>query len=141
MAFRLAEEEIRKRLIAWRNLKQLHRAARERIARLLAENTQLKSGRAKLKQLLKTKDSTIQQLRNQLADKEAQRKELLGYLYKETKKKEGQQQRAQRQGAYHRPKPKEEDITEERTFSLNRCPLCNTHVGEAVDEVTKYEED
>ncbi len=141
MAFRLAEAEIRKRLVAWRNLKQLYQAARERIARLLVDNAQLKSGKAKLLQLLKTKDSTIQQLRNQLADKEAQRKELLGYLYKETKKKEGQQQRERRNGAYHRPQPKKEDITEQRTFSLNRCPLCRTPVSEAVDAVTKYEED
>ena len=80
MAFRLAEEEIRKRLVVWNNLKRLHQVARERIAHLCAENTQLKNGTTKLKQLLKTKDSTIQRLRNQLADKEAQRKELLGYL-------------------------------------------------------------
>ena len=141
MAFRLAEEEIRKRLVVWNNLKRLHQVARERIAHLCAENTQLKNGTTKLKQLLKTKDSTIQQLRNQLADKEAQRKELLGYLYRETKKKEGKQQREKRSGSYHRPKPTPKDITEQRTFSLNRCPLCSTHVGEAVDEVTKYEED
>lgn len=141
MAFRLASAEIHQRLVEWRNLKRLHRAARERIARLLAENTQLKNGMTTLKQMLTTKDRTIQQLRNQLADTEAQRKELLGYLYKETKKKEGQQERAKRPGAYRRPKPKEEDITEARRFSLNRCPLCSTHVGEAVDEVTKYEED
>lgn len=141
MAFRLAEAEIRKRLVAWRNLKRLHQAARERIARLLLENTQLKGTATTLKQLLTTKDATIQQLRDQLADKEAQRRELLGYLYKETKKKEAGQQRPNRQGAYHRPQPNKEDITEQRQFSLNRCPLCSTHVGEAVDAVTKYEED
>lgn len=141
MAFRLTEAAIRQRLVAWRNLKRLHRAARARIARLLVENTRLKNSHLTLKELLTTKDQTIQQLRDQLADKEAQRKELLGYLYKETTKKEGHQQRTNRQGAFHRPKPQKEDITEKRTFSLNRCPLCSTHVGEAVDEVTKYEED
>jgi len=141
MAFRLTEAEIRKRLVAWRNFKQLHRAARARIARLLAENTQLKRAQAKLKHIIKTKDATIQQLRNQLADKESQRKELLGYLYKETKKKEGTQARKKRDGAYHRPKPNEEDITESRRFILHKCPMCRTGLSDPVDEVTKYEED
>ena len=82
-------------------------------------------------------------IRDQLADKEAQRKELLGflYLYKETKKKEGKQGREKRQGAYHRPKPPDEDITDHQKFILKRCPMCRTQVGEAVDEVTKFEED
>lgn len=141
MAFRLSEEKIRHRMIEWRNIKRLHQAARTRIVALLAEIKRLTVEKASLKRLLTQKDTVIQALRNQLADKEAQRKELLGYLYKETKKKEGQQLQERRNGAYHRPQPKKEDITEQRTFSLNRCPLCRTLVGEAVDEVIKYEED
>jgi transposase len=141
MAFRLTESEIRHRLTQWRNLKQLHQAARGRIATLLQSNIQLKADKAKLKQIIQTKDKTIRQLRDQLADKEVQRKELLGFLYKETKKKEGKQQRKPRQQAYHRPEPKDEDITDRQKFILNRCPMCSTHVGDAVDEVTKYEED
>jgi transposase len=141
MAFRLTEQEIRKRLVEWRNLKMLHVKARKRIDELLAQIKQFKIDKTRLKQLIRTKDKTIQELRDQLADKEAQRKELLGFLYKETKKKEGKQQRKPRQQAYHRPKPKDEDITEQCTFSLKRCPMCRTQVGEAVDEVTKYEED
>jgi len=141
MAFRLTEQEIRRRLVDRRNLKMLHAKARKRIDELLDQIKQSKTEKARLKQLIRTKDKTIQQLRDQLADKEAQRKELLGFLYKETKKKEGKQQRKPRQQAYHRPEPKDEDITDRQTFILNRCPMCRTHVGEAVDEVTKYEED
>lgn len=141
MAFRLSETEIRRRLTRLRNLEMMHCAARERITKLLANNKQLKDEKVKLKQLINTKDKTIRELRDRLADKEAQRKELLGYLYKETKKKENKQERVKREQVYHRPRPKEEDITEQRTFSLKRCPACRTHVGEAVDEVTKYEED
>lgn len=137
----LTQTDIKQRMIEWRNFKRLHTIARKRITVLLTTIKQLTNEKMGLKALLQEKDTLVQQLRNQLADKEAQRKELLGYLYKETKKKEGEQQRKKRDGAYHRPKPKEEDITEQRTFSLNRCPLCSTKVGDVVDEVTKYEED
>lgn len=141
MAFRLAEQEIRQRLTRLRNLEMMYRAAKQRIATLLTENKNLKVDKATLTQLAKEKEAALKDLRDQLADKEAQRRELLGYLYKETKQKEGNQQRKKRQQAYHRPKPKDEDITERQKFSLVRCPMCRTQVGDAVDEVTKYEED
>ena len=141
MAFRLSEKDIRQRLIEWRNLKMMHRQARQRVTKLLTQIKQFQVDKTKLKQLIRVKDKTICQLRDQLADKEAQRKELLGYLYKETKKKAGKQDRKKRQGAYHRPKPPDKDITDHQTFSLKRCPMCRTQVGEAVDEVTKFEED
>lgn len=141
MAFRLSEEAIRRRLIEWRNLKHLHITARERITVLLVQIKQLTEEKATLKRLLTQKDTVIQALRDQLADKEAQRKELLGYLYKETKQKEDTQPRLKREGSYHRPKPEEADITERCTFSLVQCPLCRTPVRDVVDAVTKYEED
>jgi len=141
MAFRLPEPEIRRRLIRLRNLEMMYRSAKERITKLATDNKKLKQEKSRLKQLIHTKDQTIQELRDHLSDKEAQRKELLGYLYKETKNKEGKQERAKRAGVYHRPKPNDEDITQRQIWSLARCPMCRTHVGEAVDEVTKYEED
>lgn len=142
MAFRLSEEEIRQRLVKLRNLKTLHGKARQHVAKLLTEVKQFKIDKVRFKQLIQVKDKTIQQLRDQLADKEAQRKELLGFLYKETKQKEGKQgKRKKREQAYHRPQPKDEDITEHHKLILNRCPMCRTHVGDAVDEATKYEED
>lgn len=141
MAFRLSEETIHHRLIEWRNLKRLRTTARERITALLVQIKQLTEEKAGLKRLLIQKDTAIQELRDRLADKEAQRKELLGYLYKETKKSEDKQPRQRRESAYHRPEPRAEDITERCTFSLVQCPLCRTNVGNVVDEVTKYEED
>jgi transposase len=141
MAFRLSENEIRQRLVKLRNLKMMHSKARQRVARLVSEVKQFKADKIRLKQLIRVKDKTIRQLRDQLADKEAQRKELLGFLYQETKKKEGKQSRKKRQEAHHRPKPPDEDITDHQHFILKRCPMCRTQVGEAVDEVTKFEED
>jgi hypothetical protein len=141
MALRLSEETINKRMIEWRNLKQLHATARTRVSDLLSALKKLKAEKGALKALLKQKDAVIQALRNQLADKEVQRRELLGYLYKETKKKEGTQERKKREGAHHRPLPKDEDITQRCTFSLAQCPMCSTKVGDVVDEVIKYEED
>ena len=85
MAFRLSEDEIRQRLVKLRNLKMMYGNSRQRVSKLLAEVKQFKIDKIKLKQLIKTKDKAIQQLRDQLADKEAQRKELLGFLYRETK--------------------------------------------------------
>lgn len=80
MAFRLSEKDIRQRLIEWRNLKMMHRQARQRVTKLLTQIKQFQVDKTKLKQLIRVKDKTICQLRDQLADKEAQRKELLGYL-------------------------------------------------------------
>jgi len=84
MAFHLSEAEIRQRLVEWRNLKMMHGQARQRVAKLLLEIKQFKVDKIRLKQLIRAKDKTINGLRDQLADKEAQRKELLGYLYQET---------------------------------------------------------
>lgn len=130
------------RLQQLRNVTRLHAVARQRLIKLVQKLKEAHQVQAELKRLLKEKDKTIEQLNHQLLDKEAQRKELIGYLYKETKKKENEQQpRKLREEAYHRPKPNDLDITEKQTFTLTRCPACSHSVGEAVDTVIKYEED
>jgi hypothetical protein len=40
--------------------------------------------------------------------------------------------------AYHRPYPKDKNVTEQNIFSLCRFPMCKGQVGEAVDAVIKY---
>lgn len=103
--------------------------------------------RLKLRNLtrqLKEKDHRIAELEAKLEDKEAQRKELLSYLYKPNKKdRSDSKPRGKKPGAlgFHRPKPKPEDITERRTYTLTACPGCKGPVGGVVDSVTKYEED
>lgn len=113
--------------------------------------TRLKTSVAKLrlqvKELtlnLKERDARIAQLEAKLEDKEGQRKELLSYLYKPGKKdkleKKPLGKKPGSQG-FHRPKPKPEDITERHSYILTRCPGCKGPVGQAVDQVIKYEED
>lgn len=89
------------------------------------------------------KDKIIKDLRSKLDDKEAQRKELLGYLYKakqtsDTKKPLGKKPGAT---AFHRSKPEESEVTHTASFPLTHCPICKLHVGEAAETVIKYEED
>lgn len=121
-----------------------------RETRLEISNTRLKTVilklRLKVKDLtlkLKEKDRKISELEAKLIDKEAQRKELLSCLYKPEKKGRESKPRGKKLGAqgFQRPKPKSEEITERRTYSLTACPSCHGPVGEAVDSVTKYQED
>lgn len=103
--------------------------------------------RLKIKDLtrqLKEKDQLLAELEAKLADKEAQRKELLTYLYKPSKKDNPDKKSwGKKPGApgFHRPKPRPEEITERHTYTLTRCPSCRGPVGQAVDQVIKYEED
>jgi transposase len=102
--------------------------------------------RLTIKELVKTgkeKDRAIAALEKKLIDKEGQRKELLTYLYKPGNKNTDKKPLGKKKGAkgYHRPIPKESDITAERVYALKRCPNCKSAVGKGVDEVTKYVED
>ena len=80
-----------------------------------------------LTQTLKEKDRRIAELETKLEDKESQRKELLSYLYKPNKQDaKDRKPRGKKPGSlgFHRPKPKPEDITERRTYSVTTCPGC-----------------
>jgi transposase len=96
-----------------------------------------------LKKQLKEKDRLIAGLEARLEDKESQRKELLSYLYKPGKKDGTKAPRGKKPGAraFHRPRPRPEDVTERRTYSLVQCPICRHSVGLAAEETVKYEED
>jgi transposase len=98
---------------------------------------------AELKRQNNVKDRKIKILEALLANKEAQRKELLSYLYKPSKKSGPLKPRGKRPGApaYHRQTPKEEDVTERHEYRLNKCPFCTHPVGGVVDTVIKWEED
>jgi uncharacterized protein YehS (DUF1456 family) len=93
--------------------------------------------------LLKEKDRKIVELEAKLTDKEAQRKELLSYLYKPRKENGQSRPRGKKLGspAYHRPIPPENAVTQEHTYTLKQCPICKKTVGGVVDMVVKYTED
>ena len=98
---------------------------------------------AELVSLLGERDHEIASLKQQVADKEAQRKQLLSYLYKPNKQNLNAKKPGKQPGTkgYHRPKPKEEDVTGERSFPLHVCPHCKNTLGEPADSQIKYEED
>ena len=91
----------------------------------------------------KVKDRKIEILEALLVNKEAQRKELLSYLYKPGKKDGPVKPKGKKPGspAHHRPIPKEEDVSERHEYRLNKCPMCSHPVGDTVDTVIKWEED
>lgn len=113
------------------------------MARLKKNNAALHSAVKDLKRLIKEWEQEISALNEKLRDKESQRKQLLSYLYKENTPPSEAKKLGKKNGAtgYQRPKPNEEDITEEKTFSLKKCPNCHTPVGKALDTVIKYQED
>lgn len=85
--------------------------------RLEISVTRLKKGTVKLrkenhifKQTIKEKEKEIKILESKLIDKESQRKELLGFLYKPKKKDGEKKPLGKKIGAlgYHRPIPKED---------------------------------
>jgi transposase len=96
-----------------------------------------------LQSRVKTQSQEIKTLKEKLVDKETQRKELAGYLYKENRQAKDTKKLGKKSGSkgYQRPKPKPEDITQKETHTLTECPMCSSKVGKAVDTVIKYEED
>ena len=114
------------------------------IARLKASNEELHAEIKELKKTIKDKDEKIALLLEKIEDKESQRKELLSYLYKPNKGDPGaaKPKGGRKPGlAFHRPIPKDSEVTDEQTFSIKQCPMCQRPVGQAVDTVIKYEED
>lgn len=143
MSFRISEGEIRRRFVRLRNLERLHAAVKARVVTLAMS---LKAERQKthnLTTLLAEKEARIARLEEELRDKEAQRQELLRMAYKANRPSGERQKPGKKPGtpAFHRPLPREDEITERRTFSLSRCPVCRHPVGPAVDTAVKYEED
>lgn len=113
------------------------------VTRLKNSNGALRYEIVALKKHIKAQDKEITELKEKLQDKESQRKQLLSYLYKENTPPSEAKKLGKKNGAtgYHRPKPNEEYITEEKTFSLKQCPACRNPVGKALDTVIKYQED
>ena len=116
---------------------QLSRETRLEISvtRLKNGNQKLHSKVKELTKIIKGKDQKITELEAKLVDKESQRKELLSYLYKPSKKDEVKKPLGKKPGspAYHRPIPKEEGVTSEYTYTVKQCPICKDQVGGVVD--------
>lgn len=125
---------------------QLSREKRleQQVTRLKNLNQRHRKTITELKAIIKQQDKRIRELQEKIEDKEAQRKQLLSYLYKPNKKKGTAQPRGKKPGApgYQRPKPKEDEVTETHAFTMPKCPSCRiTPLGKPTETVVKYEED
>jgi transposase len=114
------------------------------ITRLKNNIFRLKEELKKLILQIKEKDRIIEELRSKLKDKELQRKNLLNKLYKPNQKDKKNKPLGKKQGerGYQRPKPKDEEVTEEIKFTANKCPFCHKHdLWDSKQEIVKYQED
>jgi transposase len=141
MGLKLSETEITQRLQQLRNVTKLHAAARAQVAKL-------KSLLLEKDAQLATKDIRIAELETKLLDKESQRKELAGKLWKakkdhQTDASAGKPTPGAQAGhvASRRPTPAPETVSDRQIFDLSVCPACKHQVGEVVDSVEKYQED
>ena len=118
--------------------------------RLRIVNTRLRNINSRYKVIIKeieaaskAKDDKIRELESKLEDKEIQRKKLQSYLYKPNKEDKDKKPLGKKLGSqgHQRPKPNDKDVTENYTFQLNKCPICNNSVGKVVETTIKYQED
>ncbi len=114
------------------------------VTRLKHSNERQQSIIKELRSVIASQEKTINELKEKLEDKEAQRQQLLSYLYKPNRNHSSSEKSPGKQTgapAYHRKMPDDDEVTSTRTFSVKKCPSCRHTVGDAVDTVIKYEED
>ena len=114
-------------------------------ARLRISNTRLKKNNQELRDENKRLLRENHELKAKLEDKESQRKELLKKIYKENKKENGCKKLGKKPGAagYRRPKPRDDEVTEETKYTPIKCPYCRGKdcLGDVKEEIVKYHED
>jgi transposase len=136
MAFHLSEQTIRQRLVEWSNLKKLHRAARERIEKLLGENKTLEeklaaseAKKSALEEELRRKNETVEKLQKLLFERKQPRVRMVRTRERVVRDAE----------SYRRPVPARVDLRKE--ISLKRCPDCGGSVSKAQSSRARLVED
>ena len=144
MALNLTEEEINKRLVRLRNLEYLHAAQLKRNEKLLKENRNLRERVSALEARDREKDSIISELKLQI---EELRRMVFGRKHKKQQPDEDgdtpakpQPKTSRTSDSYHRPVPKEEEVTGTERHGIDACTDCNTPL-EKLGTHTFYEED
>jgi transposase len=132
----LTEAVIQQRLIEWRNLKQMHGNARERIGRLVDENKRLKEKQAELET---ERDALQEKLRQQEDANKKLRAMLFEKQHGQPRTKRPHQAKPRTAASYRRPQPPE--ITEHKELILSQCPRCETSVNDPVSSRTRIIED
>lgn len=143
--FKLSYQEIKERMIEWRNLKKLHANAREMVA---AQSELIKTQREQLetyKQLTKNQDKIIEDLKLQI---EELRTMIFGKKRKKTDIEDNdppdhsnspKNTVPRSTASYQRPIPRDEEVTETKTHPIDYC-LCGSELTKK-QTVVFYEED
>lgn len=145
----LTQQEIKKRLIRLRNLERLHTQA-------LKQNDKLRRDKRELKERVKTLEDTVATQQSLIEALTLQVEELKRMVFgrRRTKEKpneesgggEDDDKNTPRKNAdrtrdsYHRPVPKDEEVTTEEHHGLDVCPDCRTSLLRTETRVF-YEED
>lgn len=113
--------------------------------RLKNSNDQLRTENRELKKEIRVLQKEVIKLQAKFEDKELQRQHLPEKLYKPNKPDSEHKPLGRKPGSqgYHRPKPKDEDVTEEIKFTPARCPYCKQGgcLGPAQETIIKFLED
>ncbi|MEK7074816.1 MAG: IS66 family transposase [Patescibacteria group bacterium] len=146
MARLLTKQEIHERMVEWRNLKHLHRVARERIEvqdilikeqadeiRLLKEQNMLQ------KKLIETLTIRVEELermvfgRKKRKDHDQADDDPSSFSF-------SQERTSRNPSSYHRRVPPAKEITHEQTHTIDTCPECHTPLTR-IKIIIFYEED
>jgi len=143
---KLPENEIKKRLIEWRNLKNiLYPRAKERKEILKAENKVLKKKNNRLekennqnKKLLEKLMLEFEELKIMKFGKKRELNKKTDFVANKEKKNTPKQERTKE--SYRRPKPKEDEITDNLRMEIKICPECGEELVNKKEHI-HYRED
>ena len=145
MAKELSKKEIYERMKEWRNLKKLHAAARERVVQLEEKNKKQEETIRLLQEHNEQQAHTIEDLKLRVAELERmvfgrRKKKESGTDEEESSTPQDKPRAPRDPSSYHRPLPKEEDITHREHHSINSCSSCGSILTDK-ETVVEYEED
>lgn len=122
-------------MVEWRNLKLLHQNDRARIAKLEAENKQLKTENAALQQQLASTTETLTARIEEL--------ETMVFGRRQRFRSGGQREPASKSrdtASYHRSMPQDIPVTNEEHMGITACRHCGGPLTD-IQEYVRYEED
>jgi transposase len=133
----LSPKEIYDRMIRLRNLERLHTAQKERNVFLEQDNRLLCEINAEQAQAIEALQLRVEELEKMVFKKKKKEK-----VEEETKPKDKDpdSKPPRSSSSYHRPLPKEDEITERVTNSIGQCPDCHAPLEQKTAKIC-YEED
>ena len=144
MPFNLSEQTIRRRLVNWRNLKQLHATARKRVCQLERENKHLKTTIAKQQNKLEQQDQLIEKLMLRIGDLEkmvfGEKKNKDGSSTNQSSSDNKRKKKRRPKNSYQRSVPTDAEVTKKKHHPVTSCKHCGGSLSR-FEEVVRYVED